>query len=166
MPETQPKLKLEKGEELIKENQLEQILEKEFLEQDKKIEKALEREKDLRKKIKQVEPTAVSEQTKEVMAQDLEELIKEQGEDIEFEFYYEGKLINLHQTIYEIIKDSESKRKHIERTIQQAEQVRIIQQKEAELKSKASEKDKSEAQRASLKKESDRLKDLFNQLSS
>lgn len=61
MPETQPKLKLEKGEELIKENQLEKILEKEFLEQDKKIEKALEREKDLRKKIKQVEPTAVSE---------------------------------------------------------------------------------------------------------
>ena len=61
MTETQPKLKLEKEEELIKENQLEKILEKEFLEQDKKIEKALEREKDLRKKIKQVEPTAVSE---------------------------------------------------------------------------------------------------------
>ena len=155
---------LQKKEELIKDDQLEQILEKEFLEQDKKIEKALEREKDLRAKISQVEATAVSEQTKELMTQDLEELIKEQGEDIEFEFYYEGKKINLHQTIYEIIKDSESKRRQIELTIQQAEQVRIIQQKEADLKSKAS--DKNEAQRASLKKESDRLKDLFNQLSS
>ena len=69
----------------------------------------------------------MSEQTKELMAQDLEELIKEQGEDIEYEFYYEGKLINLHQTIYEIIKDSESKRSQIEKTIQQAEQVKIIQ---------------------------------------
>lgn len=51
------------------------------------------------------------------MAQDLDELIKEQGEDIEYEFYYEGKLVNLHQTIYEIIKDSESKRSQIEKTI-------------------------------------------------
>ena len=152
-------------EELIKGDQLESILEKEFLEQDKKIEKALEREKDMRSKV-QVEPTVVSEQTKEVMALDLEELIKESGEDIEYEFYYEGKLINLHQTIYEIIKDSESKRKQIEKTIQQAEQVKIIQQKEAEIKARASDKDKTEAQRASLKKESDRLKDLFNQLSS
>ena len=74
--------------------------------------------------------------------------------------------MNLHQTIYEIIKDSESKRSQIEKTIQQAEQVRIIQAKEAELKKGSSDKDKSEAQRASLKKESDRLKDLFNQLSS
>jgi hypothetical protein len=119
----------------------------------------------MRKNIPQVGATEVSEQTNELMALDLEELIKEQGEDIEFEFYYEGKLINLHQTIYEIIKDSESKRKQIEKAMQQAEQVKLIQQKEAELKGKAKEKD-NEAQRASLKKESDRLKELFNQLSS
>lgn len=37
-------------EELIKGDHLESILEKEFLEQDKKIEKALEREKDMRSK--------------------------------------------------------------------------------------------------------------------
>jgi hypothetical protein len=117
------------------------------------------------KNITQVGATEVSEQTNELMALDLEELIKEQGEDIEFEFYYEGKLINLQQTIYEIIKDSESKRKQIERAMHQAEQVKLIQQKEAELKSKAKDQD-NEAQRASLKKESDRLKDLFNQLSS
>jgi hypothetical protein len=111
-------MKLEnKPEELIKEDMLEQILEKEFLEQDKKIEKALAREKDMRKNIPQVGATEVSEQTNELMALDLEELIKEHGEDIEFEFYYEGKLINLNQTIYEIIKDSESKRKQIERAM-------------------------------------------------
>jgi hypothetical protein len=101
----------DKKEELINEDQLEQILEKEFIEQDNNIVKAIEREKELQAKISQVGVTAVSEQTKEVMALDLEELIKEQGEDIEFEFYYEGKKINLHQTIYEIIKDSESKRR-------------------------------------------------------
>lgn len=75
---------------------MEQILEKELLEQDKSIERALQKEKELLGKISSVEATAVSEQTKEVMAQDLEELIKEQGEDIEFEFYHEGKQINLH----------------------------------------------------------------------
>jgi hypothetical protein len=33
----------------------------------------------------------VSEQTKELLAFDLEELIKQQGEDVDFEFYFEGK---------------------------------------------------------------------------
>jgi hypothetical protein len=57
----------------------------------------------------------VSEQTKELLAFDLEELIKEQGEDVDFEFYFEGKKIQPNQTIFEIIKDSESKRKQAER---------------------------------------------------
>ena len=60
----------------------------------------------------------VSEQTKELLAFDLEELIKQQGEDVDFEFYFEGKQILPHQTIFEIIKDSESKRKSTEKAFQ------------------------------------------------
>lgn len=37
----------------------------------------------------------ISEQTQEVISQDLEKLIKEEGEDIEFEFYYDQKPILL-----------------------------------------------------------------------
>jgi hypothetical protein len=40
--------------------------------------------------------SAVSEQTKELLSFDLEELIKEQGEDVDFEFYFEGKKIMSH----------------------------------------------------------------------
>ena len=36
---------------------------------------------------------SVSEQTQEVLVHDLEELIRQQGEDIDFEFYFEGKPI-------------------------------------------------------------------------
>lgn len=35
---------------------------------------------------------------------DLDELIKATGDDIEFEFYYKGQVINQNQTIYEIFK--------------------------------------------------------------
>ena len=37
------------------------------------------------------EEGGISAQTEEVLQQDLEELIKQQGEDIDFEFYFEGK---------------------------------------------------------------------------
>ena len=58
------------------------------------------REKELRKKIKEVKhdlgarkagEEGISAQTEELLVQDLEELIKQQGEDIDFEFWYEGK---------------------------------------------------------------------------
>ena len=80
----------------------------------------MEREKELRQKIKDVknditertaEEGSISEQTEAVLQQDLEELIKQQGEDIDFEFYYEGKQIWSHQSIFEIIRDGEKKRK-------------------------------------------------------
>lgn len=40
---------------------------------------------------------------------DLEELIKANGDDIEFEFYYQGQLVNQNQTLFEIIKQAEAK---------------------------------------------------------
>ena len=75
------------------------------------------------------------------------------------------------QTIFEIIKDSETKRKAAERALQRSEQIRIIKERETELKLKAkkiseSKTEKNEAERDRLKKESDRLKELFEQMSS
>ncbi len=42
---------------------------------------------------------------------DLDDLIKATGDDIEFEFYYNGQLVGQNQTIFEIVKQSESKSK-------------------------------------------------------
>jgi len=93
-----------KQEELeAKKKSLERMLEEEFAAQDTRIEQALAREKELQEKLRGVQQTLVergaaeqnevSEQTSELLAQDLEELIKQQGEDIDFEFFYEGKPI-------------------------------------------------------------------------
>lgn len=68
------------------------------------------------KRIEGVKVGEVSEQTQEVLAQDLEDLIKQQGEDIDFEFYYDQKKILPGQTIFEIIKDTEQKRRQSERS--------------------------------------------------
>ena len=68
------------------------------------------------KRIEGVKVGEVSEQTQEVMAQDLEDLIKQQGEDIDFDFYYDQKKILPGQTIFEIIKDTEQKRRQSERS--------------------------------------------------
>lgn len=117
-----------------------------------------------------VEEGAISAQTEEVLHQDLEELIKQQGEDIDFEFYFEGKQIWSSQSIFEIIKDGEKKRKQIEKVAHKAEQVRALQEREEELRRRArklaeAKTEASEAERNKLKKESERLKDLFNQIS-
>ena len=98
-------------------DELDKLLEKELQEQDRKIKRAFERERLLRqqqkeaKRIEGVHVEELSQQTKEVLADDLEELIKQQGEDIDFEFYYDQKKILPSQTIFEIIKDTEQKRK-------------------------------------------------------
>jgi hypothetical protein len=120
------------------------MLEKEFAEQDKKIEQALAREKELQAQLKGVgqdmrergaaDAGGVSAQTQELLAQDLEELIKQQGEDIDFEFYYEGKRILPNQSMFEIFKDSEGKLRQAERAAVRADQVRALQAKEEELK--------------------------------
>jgi hypothetical protein len=97
---------LELQEMLTSKEKLDRLLEKECLEQDKKIQRALDREREMRQRLKDgpdkgagavnAGAPPVSEQTKELLAFDLEELIKEQGEDVDFEFYFEGKLIQPH----------------------------------------------------------------------
>ena len=117
------------------------------------------------------ERNEISEQTQEVLAHDLEELIRQQGEDIDFEFFYEGKPIQAHQTMFEIIKDSEARLRQAERVAPRAEQVRALQAKEEELKKKA--RRISEAQGAGsseeiaeLRRETDKLKEMLQQVSS
>lgn len=101
------------------------------LEQIQKVEEALikaqEQEQNLQK-------NALSPAQQEVVNQDLEELIKLQGEDIEYEFYYEGKLIEPNRLIFEIIKESEQKRRQMEQVAYHHEKVRIIQEKEDALR--------------------------------
>lgn len=100
----------------------------------------------------------------------MEELIKLQGEDIEYEFYYEGKLIQPNRLIFEIIKETEQKRRQMEQVAYHHEKVRIIQEKEDALRQRVakmadSKEEQVIAEREVLRKESDRLKELFNQLS-
>jgi len=172
----------EQSKELeAKKKSLEQMLEQEFAEQDKKIEAALAREKELQEKLRGMKQTLeergaigqseVSEQTQEALAQDLEELIKQQGEDIDFEFYYEGKPILPGQSMFEIIKDGEAKARQAERGALRAEQVRALQAKEEELKQKArriaeAKGAKSEEEVSALRRETDKLKELLHQVSS
>ena len=67
------------------------------------------------KRIEGVKVGDISEQTQEVMAQDLEDLIKQQGEDIDYEFFFDQKKILPGQTIFEIVKDNESKKRMTEK---------------------------------------------------
>ena len=58
--------------------------------------------------------SAIEQATKDLkspLEEDLEKLIKENGEDIEFEFYFNGKVIPQTQTIYDIIQESSNKQK-------------------------------------------------------
>lgn len=50
-------------------------------------------------------------QDKEKISDDLEQLIKANGDDIEFEFYIGGEPVPPNQTIYEIMRKIESKSK-------------------------------------------------------
>lgn len=59
--------------------------------------------------------SALGEQSLDIINQDLEKLIKEEGEDIEFEFYYENKQIALNQTIFEITKNADTSKRYSEK---------------------------------------------------
>lgn len=75
----------------------------------------------------------------EVINQDLEKLIKEEGEDIEFEFFYDQKQVVLNQTVFEITKNADNSMKKSGKAQVHAEQLRVLKEKEEELKSRARE---------------------------
>jgi len=102
-------------------------------------------------------------------------LIKEEGEDIEYEFYYEQKPVQLNQTVFEIIKDQASKPRVNEKAAVHVEQMRVLKEREDDLKRRAKElaslKDQTpenqkqnEEKIAQLKKEHDMIKEIFNQI--
>lgn len=147
---------------------------------DELAEQAIQREKVFMEKlegIKQalqekgaVEHNEVSEQTQEILAQDLEELIKQQGEDIDFEFFYEGKRILAHQSMFEIVKESEAKARRAESIALSAEKRRRLQAKEDELRKRAkrlaeaSGAEPNQAELNKLKQERDKLRELLRQV--
>lgn len=100
----------------------------------------------------------------------MEELIQQQGEDIDFEFFYEGKRILSHQSMFEIVKVNEAKIRQAERAMQSAEQLRFLQAKEEELRRRARRLAENkgaeghEEEAAAVKRERDRLKDMLNQI--
>ena len=53
--------------------------------------------------------TGIQEEQAEAFSEDLEQLIKANGEDIEYEFYVAGEKMVPNQTIYEILKIVENK---------------------------------------------------------
>ena len=84
----------EKQESLIKKQKEEEFNKKKQIELDLKSQNKSSQEK------------IIDEQTKEIISKDLDELIKiENGNDVEYEFYFEGNIINTSQSIFEIIKD-------------------------------------------------------------
>ena len=60
---------------------------------------------------REVELTVQEDQ--QVKDMDLDELIKATGDDIDFEFYYNGQLVNQNQTIFEIVRAAEQRQKDL-----------------------------------------------------
>lgn len=100
----------------------------------------------------------------------MEELIQQQGEDIDFEFYFEGKRILSHQSMFEIVKVNQAKIRQAERAMQSAEQLRFLQAKEEELRRRARRLAENKGgeghveEQAAIKRERDRLRDMLNQI--
>ena len=103
-----------------------------------------------------------------MLAQDLEELIRQQGEDIDFEFYFDGKLVLANQSMFEVFKGSESKQRASGSSLERDEQTRALMLKEEELR-KAARKiaeeggPDSERRIMALKRESDRIREMIYQ---
>lgn len=146
------------------------MLEKELLKQDKKILKAFEKEKQIRQsqpKLKAVEVITdqIVEQTDELLQEDLEELIKQQGEDIDFEFYFNGKKIQPNQTVFEILKEQEDRKRQQELQTVYSEQQKQYREEESFLLSKLAQFKKkigeSTDDKAVVLKEVERLNDML-----
>ncbi len=82
-------------------------------------------------------------------------------------------MVLLNQTVFEITKATDNTRRYSEKAQVHAEQLRVLKEKEEELKSRAREisaikdKDKekeNEEKIAQLKKEHDMIREIFNQI--
>ena len=64
---------------------------------------------------------------KELSKRSLEDLVTEEGEDVDFEFYFEGRRVhNLSRTLFEMVKEQEHRRKQSDKNFEQMEQLRIL----------------------------------------
>ena len=67
-------------------------------------------------------PEELNQNEQELVKRDLEDLIREEGEDVDFDFYFEGRPVsNLSRTLFEMVKDSEHRRRTSDSDIKQVE---------------------------------------------
>ena len=54
-----------------------------------------------------------------MVKKDLEDLIKDEGEDVDFQFYFEGRPVaNLSRTLFEMVRESESKKRATDKSFE------------------------------------------------
>lgn len=85
-------------------------------------------------------PEELSPVEQELVKRDLEDLVRSEGEDVDFEFYFEGRPVsNLSRTLFEMVRESEHRRRTSDKDAKQVEQLRVLQEREEELAKKARE---------------------------
>ena len=127
-----------------------QMLKKQYDSQDKKLDRVIRKEQELMRRLAardvkgEPKPEELDAVEKELMKRDLEELVREEGEDVDFEFYFEGRPVaSLSRTLYEMVRESEQMRRSSEKDAKQVEQLRVLQEREEELAKKARELSRS-----------------------
>ena len=100
---------------------------------DKYIDRVMRREQELMRKLAEKMgrgggPDMFSKQSaeqelnafeRELTKRSLEDLISEQGEDVDFEFYFEGRRVsNLSRTLFEMVKEQEYRRKQSDKNFE------------------------------------------------
>lgn len=91
------------------------MLRKQQDEQDKKIDRVMRKEKELMRRLTErhgaankTEEAVLDAVEKDLVKRELEDLIREEGEDVDFEFYFEGRPVsNLSRTLFEMVKESD-----------------------------------------------------------
>ena len=124
------------GKKIVEQSQsIMEMLRRQYEDQDKRIDRVLRKEQQIMSKLKEDSPEQDwDEAEKELSKRDLEDLIREEGEDVDFEFYFEGKKVdNLSRTIWELIKEKENQQKKTEKSRFQIEQLRVLQEREDDL---------------------------------
>lgn len=94
------------------------MLRKQYDHQDRKLDRVIRKEKELMQRMSRRDPKAEAKAEeldaaeKELVKRDLEELVREEGEDVDFEFYFEGQPVsNLSRTLFEMVRESEQRRR-------------------------------------------------------
>lgn len=85
----------------------------------------MRKEKELMKRLagrKKPEEPTLEEFEKDLVKKDLEDLIKDEGEDVHFQFFFEGRPVsNFSRTLFEMVRESEFRRRTTDKSFEQVE---------------------------------------------